>query len=134
MSNSINIKDPNININWLIQSAKNGDDDEQHNLGLLLYDYNDDEGTEKNLEKAFHWFQKAAEKDHIKAQYKLALLYYNGEGTENNLEKAFYWFQKAAKKDHIKAQYNLALLYYNGEGTEKNLEKAFYWYQKAAEK
>ncbi|POG64472.1 hypothetical protein GLOIN_2v1782886, partial [Rhizophagus irregularis DAOM 181602=DAOM 197198] len=81
--------------------------------------------------KAFYWYQKAAEKDHIDAQCNLAYLYKNGKGTEENLEKAFYWYQKAAERNSINAQYNLARL--NSEGTEKNLEKAFYWYQKAAE-
>ncbi|CAB4478361.1 unnamed protein product [Rhizophagus irregularis] len=124
--------------------------------------YRNGEGTEKNLEKAFDWCQKAAEKDHIDAMFNLANRYYNGEGTEKNLkkafhwclkaaekdyidaingegteknlEKAFHWCQKAAEKDYINAIYGLGILYTNGEGTEKNLEKAFHWCQKAAEK
>src|ERR1700752_910776 len=68
------------------------------------------EGTEKNLEKAFYWYQKAAENGDIDAQYNLALLYKNGEGTEENLEKAFYWYQKAAENNVKEAQHNLALL------------------------
>ncbi|GBC41295.1 kinase-like domain-containing protein [Rhizophagus irregularis DAOM 181602=DAOM 197198] len=95
--------------------------------------YTNGEGTEKNLEKAFYWYQKAAEKDQIDAMLNLANRYYNGEGTEKNLEKAFYWCQKAAEKDQIDAMYYLAVYYRNGEGTIKNLEKAFHWYQKAAE-
>src|SRR5436853_5053860 len=51
----------------------------------------------KNLEKAFYWYQKAAEGNYISAQYNLSYLYKCGKGTEKNLEKAFYWYQKAAE-------------------------------------
>ncbi len=105
------------------EAAENRAIEAQFNLALLYE-------MEKNLEKAFYWYQKAAaENGHIKAQYNLGILYKEGEGTEKNLEKAFYWYQKAAENEGIEAQFNLALLY----ETEKNLEKAFYWYQKAAE-
>src|ERR1043165_3631001 len=91
--------------------------------------YKNGEGMEKNLEKAFYWYQKAAENGLIHAQNNLALLYHK----ERNLEKAFYWYQKAAENGLNHAMNHLATCYKNGEGTEKNLEKAFYWYQKAAE-
>ncbi|CAB4438298.1 unnamed protein product [Rhizophagus irregularis] len=88
----------------------------------------------KNFEKAFHWYQKAAEKDHINAMFHLANIYYDGKGTEKNFEKAFHWFQKAAEKNHTYSMFNLATCYNNGEGiAEKNFEKAFYWSHKAAE-
>ncbi|EXX52258.1 Skt5p [Rhizophagus irregularis DAOM 197198w] len=95
--------------------------------------YYNGEGTEKNLEKAFYWYQKAAENGYEKAMHNLAICYVNGEGTEKNLEKAFYWYQKAAENGLTNSMHNLALCYVNGVGTEKNLEKAFYWYQKAEE-
>jgi hypothetical protein len=94
--------------------------------------YKNGNGTEKNLEKAFYWYQKAAEIGGKEAMYNLALCYENGEGTEKNLEKAFHWYQKAAENGDKEAMINLALCYENGEGTEKNLEKTFYW-QKVAE-
>ncbi|GBB84613.1 hypothetical protein RclHR1_01120001, partial [Rhizophagus clarus] len=103
-------------------------------MNYLAICYSDGNGTEKNLEKAFYWFQRAAENGNEDAMYILtSSCYYNGEGTEKNLEKAFYWFQKAAENDDEKAMYSLVMNYKNGEGTEKNLEKAFYWYQKMEE-
>jgi TPR repeat protein len=57
-----------------------------NNLALC---YKNGEGIEKNLEKAFDWYQKAAENDIKEAIFNLALLYENGEGTKKNLEKAF---------------------------------------------
>jgi excinuclease UvrABC ATPase subunit len=94
--------------------------------------YENGEGTEKNLKKAFYWYQKAAENGDEEAMFNLALFYENGKETEKNLEKAFYWYQKAAENGNEKAMFNLAIYYENGEGIEKNLEKAFYW-QKIAE-
>ncbi|POG76297.1 kinase-like domain-containing protein [Rhizophagus irregularis DAOM 181602=DAOM 197198] len=96
--------------------------------------YRDGVETEKNLEKALYWYQKAAEKDHTIAMFNLANYYYNGKGTEKNFKKAFYWYQKAAENGQIHAMYNLVAYYRNGEETEKNLEKSFYWCQKAAKK
>ncbi|CAB4393543.1 unnamed protein product [Rhizophagus irregularis] len=95
--------------------------------------YYNGEGTEKNLEKAFHWYQKAAENGNEDSMFHLANYYKYGEGTKKNLEKAFYWYQKAAENGNKFAMFHLAKCYENGEETEKNLEKAFYWCHKAAE-
>ncbi|EXX76558.1 uncharacterized protein OCT59_029197 [Rhizophagus irregularis] len=58
--------------------------------------YNNGKGTEKNLEKALYWYQKAAESGYTDAMFNLAVCYIKGKGTEVNLEKANYWYQKAA--------------------------------------
>src|SRR5256885_1148220 len=68
--------------------------------------YKNGEGTEKNLEKAFYWYQKAAENGDEYAMNNLAMHYENGEGTEKNLEKAFYWCQKAAGNSKVNRLYD----------------------------
>ncbi|RGB27613.1 kinase-like domain-containing protein [Rhizophagus diaphanus] len=95
------------------------------------YDYG--EGTEENLEKAFYWFQKAAENGSADAMNNLADSYHYGKGTEMDFEESFYWYQKAAENGSTDAMNNLADRYDSGEGIEINLEKAFYWYQQAEE-
>ncbi|PKY29630.1 HCP-like protein [Rhizophagus irregularis] len=117
-------------INSLEKLAENGDKEAMFNLAIC---YENGKGTEKNLEKAFYWYQKVAENGDKEVIFNLAKCYYIGEGTEKNLEKAFYWCQKAAENGVKEAMFNLTLYYRNGEGTEKNLKKAFYWCQKAAE-
>ena len=121
----------NMSINQIENEAvENGD---KNAINCLALYYFIGKGTEKNLEKAFYWYQKAVKNGNEIAQCNFAICYYNGEGTEKNLEKAFYWYQKAAENGDDDAQFNLAKCYHNGEGTEKNLEKAFYWYQIAKE-
>src|ERR1044071_6792135 len=110
--------DEKNNVEDLYRAAENGNIEAQYNLGWL---YEEGEGTEKNLEVAFHWYQKAAENGNINAQYNLGYLYERGEGTEKNLEKAFYWYQKAAENGNLNAQYNLGYLYEKGEGIERKL-------------
>ena len=81
-----------------MSTLENGDKDAQYNLALL---YTNGEGTEKNLEKAFYWYQKAAENGFEVAMYNLALYYENGKGTEKNLKEAFYWYQTAAENGNL---------------------------------
>src|SRR6185369_1807472 len=59
--------------------AENGDEVAMFILANMYYN---GEGTEKNLEKAFHWYQKAAKYGSKEAMFHLANMYYNGEGTE----------------------------------------------------
>src|SRR3954466_9234168 len=102
MSTLTDSKDSSDNIKLLEQSAEN-DKDAQYNLACLYYN---GEGTEKNLEKAFCLFQKAAEYGNKNAMNSLAICYKNGGGTEKNLEKAFYWYQKAAENGKINESYD----------------------------
>ncbi len=99
-----------------------------------------------NFKKAAHWYTKAAEQGHEKAQFVLALQYYWGEGVPENYKKATYWFSKAAEQGYelaqkaqaalrgnANAQYSFALLYADGKKFLKNYNKAFHWLTKAAE-
>ncbi len=79
-----------------------------YNLALC-YQYG--KGTETNLEKAFYWYQKAAENGYEAAQNHLVTLYERGEVIERNLGKALDWYQKAAENGNKVAMYNLAIYY-----------------------
>src|SRR5688572_30400430 len=111
---------------WNQELVDNGHINAQYNLAQKYYE-------EKNLEKAFYWYQKAAKNEDINAQNNLGWLYQNGFGTEKNLEKAFYWYQKAAENGEINAQNNLGYSYKNGFGTEK-IRKSFLLVSKSSRK
>ncbi|GBC07115.1 hypothetical protein RclHR1_07260006 [Rhizophagus clarus] len=102
--------------------------------------YYSGKGTKRDLERAFHWYQKAAEGGNkaadggnINAINSLAGYYYSRKGMEKDLKRTFYWLQKAAEGGNVNAMYRLADYYYNGKEMKKDLERAFYWYQKVAE-
>lgn len=67
-------------------------------------------GVDKDMNKAFEWYKKAAEAGLDRAQYNLALLYLEGEGTEKNEEEAISWLIKAAVQDNADALSKLAEL------------------------
>ena len=107
-----------------------GDADGQYNIGMC---FATGEGVDKNLELAFHWFQKSADQGNAVAQNHVGYCYKKGEGVEMDLELAFHWFQKSADQGNAVAQKNLGFCYTTGEGVEKNLDLAFHWYKKSAE-
>lgn len=90
------------------------------------------EGTEKNLEKAFELYIKAAEYHHDAATYCVALCYDYGYGTQKNKKLAFEWYKKAARLGHVYAINNLGVCYVRGEGVDKNVKKAIACYSVAS--
>jgi TPR repeat protein len=44
------------------------------------------------------WYRKAAEQEYAKAQYNLALMYYNGQGVPQDYILAHMWFNLAASR------------------------------------
>ncbi len=58
----------------------------------------------KDYEKAFEWYQKAADQGSINAQFHLGLMYHKGLGVEANYEKAVEWYQKAVDQGHARAR------------------------------
>ncbi|QSH95232.1 tetratricopeptide repeat protein [Treponema phagedenis] len=49
-------------------------------------------------ENALYWYTKAAEQDHVVAQYRLAQMYEHGDGIAIDKEKAFYWYTTLAER------------------------------------
>lgn len=90
------------------------------------------ERTEKNLEKAFELYIKAAEYHHDAATYCVALCYDYGYGTQKNKKLAFKWYKKAARLGHVYAINNLGVCYVRGEGVDKNVKKAIACYSVAS--
>lgn len=134
---------------WFQKAAEQGYAPAQNNLALM---YIDTEGLKydyinlacfhfkgkcvpwdnRDNQKAFEWFQKAAEQGLPEAQDNLAQMYINGAGAEQDFQKAFEWFTKAALQGFLLAKYHLARMYYNGIGIKEDKPMALAWIAKAS--
>uniref|UniRef100_U9U8K5 HCP-like protein n=1 Tax=Rhizophagus irregularis (strain DAOM 181602 / DAOM 197198 / MUCL 43194) TaxID=747089 RepID=U9U8K5_RHIID len=97
-------------------------------LGLLYY-YEIEVNKDDN--KAFELFFKAANDNYSIAQVYLAKCYNDGYGTQQNKNLAFNWYQRAVENKSIIGQFYLGYCYEFSIGTEKNETKSIEWYQKA---
>ncbi len=113
--------------------ALSGDYLAQIEYGNYILEHQDIENAVQESSMAVKWFRQAAEQGMAKAQYNLALCYYNGKGIEKDYVKATEWYSKAAEQGYAEAQHNLGACYYNGKGVENDSVKAAEWYLKAAE-
>ncbi|MDD5267295.1 MAG: tetratricopeptide repeat protein [Methylococcales bacterium] len=108
------------------QLAEDGNPEAQHKLGLM---YENGKGTDRNLDKAISWYEKAAQQGMAKSQFNLGSLYLRELQDKNH---ALYWFKQAAEQQYPNAEFNLGVFYANGElGLEKDIPKAEKWLQLA---
>lgn len=90
---------------------------------------------DKNIEKgsSLAWFNSAAEKGNIEAEYQLGRLYALGNTAPQDDGKAWFWFKKAADKNHQGAQSFLAWMSMLGLGVKENKEDAIAWFLLASQ-
>ncbi|MDA7916336.1 hypothetical protein N9B94_03790 [Verrucomicrobia bacterium] len=113
-----------------MKKADAGDPVAQNSLGSA---YQAGKGLNQDPDKAFDWYQKAAEQDLPLAQYNLGFCYYRGTGVKQDFQEALLWIGKAASQGFAIAQYAIAGFYYRGSGgLPVNYDEAFFWYQKSA--
>ena len=115
----------------LSELAAAGDADAQYGVAIL---HKEGWGTDKDMKKAFDYYQKAALQDHPGALFEMGWFYQTGENVTQNYGEAIKWYEKAADKGHPPAMYALGGLYYNGMGTTKSEDKGMVWFKKSAEK
>ena len=106
------------------------DDKLQYRLGQMLYTGT---GTDKDVEAAIGFLEKAARLGNVHAQYMLGKVYLNEDGGHRNPEKAVLWLTKAADNGNGLAQFALGKLYRDGIDVEKDIDKAVELFTKAAE-
>ncbi|WP_394176001.1 tetratricopeptide repeat protein [Thalassotalea litorea] len=91
-------------------------------------------GVQKNQQKAFKLYERAAGRSVPEAQFALAQMYAEGRGTDKNQKKAFIYTKRAAEKDLPAAQFNLGVMFQNGTGTSQSYHNAAIWYEQAAKR
>lgn len=79
-------------------------------------------------------YEKAADKGHAYAQYRLGQLYVNPELEVYDLKKGVSYLESAAEQGNEYAKYLLGKLYVNSELEIYDLEKGISYLEKAAEK
>jgi uncharacterized protein len=106
--------------------ARQGNPSYQMELGITLF------WDTHAYRSGLYWIRKAAEGDHLGAQYFLGAEFATGEHLKKNPKKSVYWYQRAARGGHAEAQYNLALMYWEGEGLKRSVRQAHKWLESSA--
>lgn len=113
------------------RSAENGKPHSMYRLGSY---YDKGSYVEKDVNKAFEYFEKAAALEHKESLFACALYYNDGKiGGIPNYEKAFHYAEKAAKLNDEQALYLLGHYYENGIFVKKDIEKAYEFYLKSSD-
>ncbi len=112
----------------MMERAKQGDANEQNNLGIMYYD---GRGVAQDYAAAVSWYLKAAKQGYASAQYNLGIMYYLGRGVAQDYAAAVSWNRKAAEQGYATAQYNLGFMYENGTGVAQDYVQAHKWYNLA---
>ncbi|MBR5465697.1 MAG: SEL1-like repeat protein [Alistipes sp.] len=85
-------------------------------------------------EEAVEAYKAAADKGHMKAQFKLYELYKTGDIVEKDPYESFNWLRKAAESGHVQAQVILAEMYAEGKDlADKDPSQAIFWFEQAAQ-
>jgi TPR repeat protein len=66
-------------------------------------------GTRKNYRTAVEWYQKAAKRGDMEAQFALGVAFERGQGVRQNIRRAMSWHEKAAEIGHEKAKRVVAM-------------------------
>lgn len=109
--------------------ADNGSGAAMYELGVMT---ERGRGTDKNIDSAINWYEKAIQNDNSSALVRLGKIYLEGISTEKNYDKALGYLKKAEKKNSYGAYYYLAVMYENGYGVKIDLSVAKLNYDKAA--
>lgn len=97
---------------------------------LLAECYRNGRGVKQDYSEALSWYEKAANKNIVEAQYQLGYFYEYGLcGVKEDKNKSFSWYSKAAEQGHAEAQSKVAHWYYD----KKDYSQSLAWYRKSAE-
>lgn len=99
-------------------------------LGTL---YTNGKILEKNYDKAFDYYLKAAKAGDGEGMYRVAICYEMGVGTKQDDLKAFSWFQKSSQSHVIPGMFKLGMIYLKGTLQQRrSASQAIEWLELAA--
>jgi TPR repeat protein len=95
-----------------------------NNLGLLHYN-----GAlgERDFEKAYIYFERAAEAGHREARFRLGEMHEKGEGVPVTQVEAAYHYRLAGLDGHPESLRRLVNFYLQGKGGARDMDRAQFW-------
>lgn len=119
-------------LEYYLMAAQNGSTGAMNNIGNFFLH---GKGVEKDYDKAFAWYQKAAElSGNAAAQCSLGMCYQYGYGTKVDYEKARCFYALSAKQGLGLAHYRMGLLYEQGLGVAKDVRMAKQYFGEAMDR
>ena len=103
-----------------LRDAQNGDAIAQFALGNMYFV---GKVVPRERDEAKKWLTKAANQNHIDAQFELSKMYLYEEDDKNALE----WTQRAAAQGHPDAQYAMSVVYSGGVVIPQDFVQALMW-------
>lgn len=91
-------------------------------------------GLPKDLEKARHWFVRAAELGAVNAQCRLGADYLKGELFEKDAKLARYWFERCAESDEPESYFYLGRMHDDYGAAPLDTQRATYYYIRGVER
>jgi uncharacterized protein len=85
--------------------AQSGDAEAQFAVGLAIASG----GSKSDYAEAAQWYLKAAEQNHIEAQFNLGIMYWKGEGVARDKTLSRMWMGRAAQLGDAGAQYEFGM-------------------------
>eukprot|EP01080_Neovahlkampfia_damariscottae_P004823 gene4823-8409_t len=103
-----------------------------YNLGLI---YKNGIGVEKDVIKAFNYFQKSSSHGNSKSMILLGQLFKNGSSfIEKNFKKSMNYFEKSIEFKNWEGYFEIGNLYFDGILCDQNIELALIYFKKGEEK
>lgn len=125
-------KDYKIELDNLLPQAEAGNANAQNRVGEM---FEFGHGAKRNPEKAFQFYQQAADQGLVAAQHNLGRSFNFGTGTSQDFVEAEKWYLQAAKQGYTNSMFFLGTLYSNGYGQDKSHHSdiiAYAWMHNAA--
>lgn len=130
------VQDFNLALQWFTKGGENGQSGSIYNIGVI---YANGLGVSEQMDEAYKWFKKAADKGmeeakdavkRIEKEGHLSIEVKNGNAAVEKVEYdlAIGWYQKGVDKGYTEAMYKMGLLYQKRHKSAVATE----WFKKAA--
>jgi hypothetical protein len=114
-------------IEYYTIAAEKGSVLSQRRLGLALF-------NRRQNERAFEWFERAADAGDVNSVFMVGRMYLQGRGTARNASRGVDFLLRAAREGHANAMLMLADCYIDGDGVTRNPSQGIDWLRRAAGK